>query len=289
MTSSDEILRRNVYREFERYFGVKDKEYIESVISSRRNPEAWDFLWKEVERDSGHYGKILDMAAGVGTFVLQGLIKGYDVYGIEPEEWKLEYFRVKVAELGLPEHYKSRVIKGVGEYLPFADNSFDYVVSWQTLEHVQNVEKCISEMIRVLKPGGRLRIWCPDYGSSFYEPHYRLPFPPKVNKNIAKIYLKILGRPTLGLNLINMITKKQLLQYLTKIENVEIIDITESQFRTLVDRIMNKYGLPKLLANLLADLYINRRVYTFKAEKQINLLIVKRGNEYEKNKKNEAE
>lgn len=276
MTLSDKILRQHVYRDFKRYFGVKDVEYIESVINTWRNPEAMDFLWAEIERNQEHRGRILDMAAGVGTFVLRGLIKGYDVYGIEPEEWKLTYFRAKVTELGLPEHYKSRIIKGVGEQLPFADSSFDYIMSWQTLEHVQNVERCISEMIRVLKKGGKLRIRCPDYGCSFYDPHYRLPFLPKMNKKLARIYLKILGRPTLGLYTLQWITKKQIAKSLEKISGLEVIDVAELNFQRLVDKATKKYKLPKFVANLLVDLYINRRVYTFKVEREINLAVIKK-------------
>lgn len=41
-----------------------------------------------------------------------------------------------------------------GESLPFADNSFDLAVSFQTLEHCQYPSKVIAEMKRVLKPGG---------------------------------------------------------------------------------------------------------------------------------------
>jgi SAM-dependent methyltransferase len=39
--------------------------------------------------------------------------------------------------------------------LPFEDNSFDVVHSWDFLHHVPDVKKAISEIVRVLKPGGR--------------------------------------------------------------------------------------------------------------------------------------
>ena len=39
--------------------------------------------------------------------------------------------------------------------LPFADNTFDLVMSFGLLEHFENPQKTISEMVRVLKPGGR--------------------------------------------------------------------------------------------------------------------------------------
>ena len=45
-------------------------------------------------------------------------------------------------------------IKAAGENLPFDDNSFDLVCCCDVLEHVEDVAKVISEINRVLKPGG---------------------------------------------------------------------------------------------------------------------------------------
>jgi ubiquinone/menaquinone biosynthesis C-methylase UbiE len=43
-----------------------------------------------------------------------------------------------------------------GEYLPFESNSIDLVFSHEVLEHVQDDQAAVSEMVRVLKPGGRI-------------------------------------------------------------------------------------------------------------------------------------
>jgi ubiquinone/menaquinone biosynthesis C-methylase UbiE len=45
-------------------------------------------------------------------------------------------------------------LEGVGERLPFPDNSFDVVTSYDVLEHVENVHLVLKESRRVLKPGG---------------------------------------------------------------------------------------------------------------------------------------
>jgi SAM-dependent methyltransferase len=52
--------------------------------------------------------------------------------------------------------YATTDVVGVGEVLPFQDNSFDAVISATVLEHVKNPFRCAEEMIRVLKPGGEL-------------------------------------------------------------------------------------------------------------------------------------
>lgn len=52
--------------------------------------------------------------------------------------------------------YPSTDILAVGEALPFADESFDAVVSLAVLEHVRDPFRCAQEILRVLKPGGEI-------------------------------------------------------------------------------------------------------------------------------------
>jgi SAM-dependent methyltransferase len=52
--------------------------------------------------------------------------------------------------------YSSTDVRGVGEKLPFKDNSFDAVISIAVLEHVKDPWLCAKEIVRVLKPGGDL-------------------------------------------------------------------------------------------------------------------------------------
>jgi SAM-dependent methyltransferase len=52
--------------------------------------------------------------------------------------------------------YPSTDVLGVGEQLPFLENSFDGVFSSVVLEHVKDPFRCAAEMTRILKPGGEL-------------------------------------------------------------------------------------------------------------------------------------
>ena len=51
---------------------------------------------------------------------------------------------------------------GVTPY-PFPDNEFDLVVSFHVVEHVPDVMGFITELHRITKPGGRIRLVCPHY------------------------------------------------------------------------------------------------------------------------------
>ena len=276
MSKAKEFLQQNLFEEGLKYFGHKDKNLSIEIANIWHDDKEYYQRWQEAEKFSDHTGKILDMSCGVGTFAFHGLRKGYDVYGIEPENWKLEYIKLKIKEQNLPKIWEQRFIKGIGENLPFKDDTFDYIMTYQTLEHVQNLEKCIDEMIRVLKNGGKLKIHAPDY-DSFYEPHYHLIFFPKMNKKLASIYLKILRRPTIGLNTLNWTTSKSILKILSKYENIEIINLSELYRNRKIDFVKSKYHLPKLISNILVNLIYYKKVYLAQEEKHINI-VVKKGN-----------
>ena len=71
------------------------------------------------------------------------------------------------------------LVQGDAQTLPFADKSFDVVVSCETIEHLPRVRAAISEMYRVTRPGGRLFLTTPNYFNfmGLYEiyAHYRHP------------------------------------------------------------------------------------------------------------------
>jgi SAM-dependent methyltransferase len=66
--------------------------------------------------------------------------------------------------------YDTTDVRGVGEVLPFGDNSFDAVFSLAVLEHVKDPFACAREIVRVLKPGGDLMCCVP-----FLQPMHGYP------------------------------------------------------------------------------------------------------------------
>ncbi len=79
------------------------------------------------------------------------------------------------------------------ERLPFRDGSFDVVVSNHVIEHVRDQALHVSEMHRVLRPGGVVYLATPNK-YWLYDPHYKLPFVSWLPPALAARYLRLVLR-----------------------------------------------------------------------------------------------
>jgi SAM-dependent methyltransferase len=68
--------------------------------------------------------------------------------------------------------YDTTDVRGVGEELPFSDESLDAVLSLAVLEHVKDPFACAREITRVLKPGGELMVCVPLLQPVHAYPHH---------------------------------------------------------------------------------------------------------------------
>ncbi|WP_243144834.1 bifunctional 2-polyprenyl-6-hydroxyphenol methylase/3-demethylubiquinol 3-O-methyltransferase UbiG [Litoreibacter roseus] len=93
---------------------------------------------------------ILDVGCA-GGFVAEELSKrGGRVIGIDPAADAIEAAKQHAAQNALEISYDV----GIGEELPYENNSFDHVVCVDVLEHVQSVPQVLAEIARVLRPDG---------------------------------------------------------------------------------------------------------------------------------------
>jgi SAM-dependent methyltransferase len=77
----------------------------------------------------------------------------------------VSYYGLDFAAEALRNETNPGLLVGDGLCLPFADDFFDYIVNIGSLEHFQEMVTGVSEMVRVLKPGGRACILVPNaYG-----------------------------------------------------------------------------------------------------------------------------
>ena len=115
----------------------------------------------------GQYGKILDIAAGMGV-VARRIRDGYPCRMIcnDVSENSLRNLR----EAGL-ETVSFDLDDPTGRF-PFDDNTFDAVISLATLEHILHLDEHMREIRRILKDGGHLYISTPNYTGI----HFVIPF-----------------------------------------------------------------------------------------------------------------
>jgi ubiquinone/menaquinone biosynthesis C-methylase UbiE len=269
-----EFLYKQMKVQNERYYGNKSKKWLDYVCKLWMNDELdakwrYDLMVSFIDKEKLGRLRILDMASGCGTFVFYGLTKGFDVYGIEPESWKHQFNSLKAEEKGYPQKWMGKFCYSVGERLPYKNKSFDVIYTYQTLEHVQSHKMCFDEFKRVLKKGGYLFIGCPDY-TSFFEGHYRIPMLPLMNKKLFVLYLKLLRKPTKGLNSLNYITKKMVYYCLN--DDYEIFDVRLNSARSAIKK---KICID---SELLACVYLilTNLKYVFTQEKSVILVAVKK-------------
>ena len=103
-------------------------------------------------------GSILDIATGTGDLAIQfaALRPGINVVGIDISEGMLSVARNKVSGNALYENLK--FMNGDSEAMPFEDNSFEAITVSFGIRNFENLEKGLSEIFRVLKPGGKFVI-----------------------------------------------------------------------------------------------------------------------------------
>jgi SAM-dependent methyltransferase len=109
-------------------------------------------------------GVVLDDGCGLGAY-LQRLAQGSSrACGIE---FDLERAVAAGRRLGQPLAGGAAVACARGEQMPFAASTFDLVLSHEVIEHITDDRAAVAEIVRVLKPGGRLALFVPNRGYPF--------------------------------------------------------------------------------------------------------------------------
>jgi demethylmenaquinone methyltransferase / 2-methoxy-6-polyprenyl-1,4-benzoquinol methylase len=144
--------KEQVAEMFNRIAGKYDT--MNRVLSART-----DIGWRKkairiLKKDNPNH--ILDVATGTADMALMAykMLQPAQITGIDISEGMLELGRKKIEKEGLGE--KIHLQTGDSETINFADGTFDAVMVAFGVRNFENLENGLAEMLRVLKPGGRL-------------------------------------------------------------------------------------------------------------------------------------
>ena len=112
-----------------------------------------------INGEQSQKGRILDIGAGTGDFLLTAKNDGWETVGVEPSD------RAKNIAI-------QKGISFVNEIGDLENNSFDVITMWHVLEHIPNLELQIQELKRLLKPTGTLIVAVPNF-KSYDAQHYK--------------------------------------------------------------------------------------------------------------------
>ena len=136
---------------------------------------------------------VLDVGAGMGGFAVAARLHGATVAACEfnPAYCRIIKLRAARHQLQLP------VYNAAGEALPFASNSFDVLVSWDVIEHVQSPERMLEEFRRVLVVGGVALVTAINRWA-WKDPHYHIRGLNWLPRPIAERLIERRGRSKAG-------------------------------------------------------------------------------------------
>ncbi len=124
------------------FFGDIDIYLFDQILKNRFSPEM----------------KIFDAGCGGGRNLVYFLRSGFEVFGVDRNADAIEYVR-QISQMLAPENSPENFQISSVEKMPFADESFDVVISSAVLHFAENenqFNRMLAEMFRVLKPSGML-------------------------------------------------------------------------------------------------------------------------------------
>jgi len=150
------------YRKKITYEQYKDESVTEAVRHGNN--------WVKIERHKLRYqlirrykpsGKLFDLGAGWGHFMLTGQMLGYDVYGIEISEQPYLYAK---NDLKLP-------VDHIDFFKMDESKKFDVITMWDVLEHIDKADEVIAKCARLNPKDGILVIQVPQIDSYIAKKH----------------------------------------------------------------------------------------------------------------------
>jgi SAM-dependent methyltransferase len=161
--------------------------------------------FKQFDLREGH--RVLDAGCGGGRHTFRALMAPCDVWATDLSRQELGNVKLGLWDRQLQGFIKGRCLPFRGDIfrLPFPDGFFDRVIVAEVMEHLHEDVRALEELVRVLKPGGKIAVTVPTCFTErlyrrlsweyFHTPggHVRIYHPFELARKIAERRLSIYG------------------------------------------------------------------------------------------------
>jgi SAM-dependent methyltransferase len=120
----------------------------------RKRYETEPYIREFLAADDVRGKRVVEIGCGMGTDGVQLAKAGADYLGVDLTPMAAKLTHTNFSVRGLP----GRVVNASVERLPLADGSVDFVYSHGVIHHTPDIERAVSEIRRVLRPGGRIHL-----------------------------------------------------------------------------------------------------------------------------------
>ena len=137
--------------------GYKNKSHAAPVLVKQEQiPQRQHDILKALIQICGNMGYLLDVGCFEGHFLWSARELGWQVTGTEISETAVNFAR---------ETWQLDVRLGALEEIRFENDQFDAVVLRDVIEHLPDPKHTLQEINRILRPGGALYVWTPNFDS----------------------------------------------------------------------------------------------------------------------------
>ena len=179
------------------------KKLASDWLDEKRDNDRLDLMQRLLPLDI-YAAKMLEIGSGVGTFLIAAHKRSITIDGLEPV---LDLVNLSQQRLESINAKNVTAQVGSAEKLPYPDNTYEIVTSFQVLEHVSDPKQVLNESLRVLRPGGYIYFVIPSY-QTFWEGHYGIFWWPKLHRfpQLMKLYIRLMQRDPAYVDTLQFIT-----------------------------------------------------------------------------------
>lgn len=144
--------------EFDRWAHGYDRSIVQHLLFQPAYRMFMEELYRSRRGDPSEFD-LLDIGSGTGTWIAMVAATSLPARRLVGLDFSAQMTQVATRKAAtIAGEDRPQFVNGDSEHLPFADNSFDILTCSHSFHHYPHQEKVITEMHRVLRPGGRLMV-----------------------------------------------------------------------------------------------------------------------------------